>query len=337
MTRALRYSTALCIAVLIVAVSALGATANKEKVVIAHRGASGYLPEHTLEAAAMAYAMGADYIEVDLMLTRDGVPIVLHDLHLDATTNVRDVFPDRRRADGKWYAIDFALAEIKSLKANERRARAYGDTAVFPGRFPVGRSDFEVPTFVEIIELVQGLNKSTGRNVGIYPELKAPAFHRQHGYDLEKVVLETLHAYGYQGQNAKAFVQSFEADSLKRLRFEFGTELPLVQLIGGGREYDHMVSLEGLKEIATYAKGIGPSVSRIVDSRGVPVDNLFLVREAHALGLVVHAYTLRKDQLPGYVGSFEDLLRRFYFEFNVDGVFTDHPDAAVAFLRTAGY
>jgi glycerophosphoryl diester phosphodiesterase len=142
------------------AVSAFAADAGAKKNVIAHRGASGYLPEHTLEAVAMAYAMGADYLEQDVVLTKDDHAIVLHDIHLEAVTNVAQVFPRRARSDGRYYAIDFTLAEIKALQVHERIALPAG-AAVYPKRFPVGWSRFEIPTLEEEITLVQGLNKST--------------------------------------------------------------------------------------------------------------------------------------------------------------------------------
>jgi glycerophosphoryl diester phosphodiesterase len=302
------------------------------KIVIAHRGASAYLPEHTLEAASMAYAMGADFIEQDVVLTKDLVPIVLHDIYLNATTNVREVFPDRARPDRRWYAIDFALSEVKALRVNERVNPATG-IVVFTGRFPVGKSKFEVPTLAEEIELILGLNKSTGRNVGIYPEIKGSAFHLREAFDIDRIVLNVLYEYGYRDADSNIFVQSFEAHCLMRLRFEFGTKLRLVQLIAGSRDYDAMVTREGLDKVATYANGIGPTTSRIMSSRGQAVDNLSLVREAQARGLVVHPYTFRAEALPSYARSLEEELRRYYFEIGVDGVFTDNPDIAHRVLQ----
>jgi glycerophosphoryl diester phosphodiesterase len=235
-----------------------------DKIVIAHRGASGYLPEHTLEAYVMAYALGADYIEPDLVLTNDGVFVCLHDIHLERTTNVEEVFPDRHRGDGRWYAADFTLEEIKQLGVHERCNEE--GTPVFPGRFPVGGSQFKVPTFAEMIERIPGLNKATGRDVGIYPEIKKPSWHETEGLPMEEALLNIFNQYGYEGQDAKVYVQCFEADPLKKMRFYLGTDLPLVQLIGGGTEYDQMVTEEGLDEIATYANGIGPSKVRIEDN-----------------------------------------------------------------------
>lgn len=304
-----------------------------EKAIVAHRGASAYLPEHTLEGYAMGYGQGAHYIEPDLMLTQDGVPIALHDRSLEPTTNVAEVFPERVREDGLYYAIDFTLAEIKQLAVIERVDRDSRELT-FPARFPNLHSElvFRVPTLAEIIELVQGLNVSTGRNVGIYPETKSSAWHAEQGYDFEAIVLEVLAAYGYTTPEDNVLVQSFEPESLLRLR-ELGTELDLVQLIGGGAAYDPMVTAEGLDFIATYAQGIGPSMTRIIDGDGNWVNDNFLVREAQARGLVVHPYTMRADRLPGYVETFDELLELFLFEAGVDGVFTDHPDLAIRFLR----
>lgn len=304
-----------------------------EKAIVAHRGASAYLPEHTLEGYAMGYGQGAHYIEPDLMLTQDGVPIALHDRSLEPTTNVAEVFPERVREDGLYYAIDFTLAEIKQLAVIERVDRDSRELT-FPARFPNLHSElvFRVPTLAEIIELVQGLNVSTGRNVGIYPETKSSAWHAEQGYDFEAIVLEVLAAYGYTTPEDNVLVQSFEPESLLRLR-ELGTELNLVQLIGGGAAYDPMVTAEGLDFIATYAQGIGPSMTRIIDGDGNWVNDNFLVREAQARGLVVHPYTMRADRLPGYVETFDELLELFLFEAGVDGVFTDHPDLAIRFLR----
>ena len=193
------------------------ASEGLKKIVIAHRGASGYLPEHTLEAYAMAYTMGADYIEPDLVMTRDGVLICLHDIHLERTTNVEVVFPGRARVDGRWYAADFTLEEIKMLNAHER-ARADG-TPVFPERFRVDSKGCQVPTLVEVIEMVQELNRITSRSVGIYPETKDPAFHDAEGLSMEEPLLAVLSTYSYQGLDALVFIQSFDPTNLKEMRY----------------------------------------------------------------------------------------------------------------------
>lgn len=313
-------------------VNAVSAGEKSEKIAIAHRGASGYLPEHTLEAYAMAYGLGSDYIEPDVVLTKDGVPIVLHDIHLDANTNVAEVFADRKRDDGRYYVIDFTLDEIKTLKVHERTNVDTGEMA-YDGRFPLNTSSFEVPTLEEMIQLVQGLNKSTGRNVGIYPEMKEPKFHLENNLDIGPIVLKILDKYGYNKPDAKIFVQCFDPDYLKQFKTEMGAQMPLVQLIDEGEMYDKMMSPEGLDEVAKYANGIGPWHQQIVDANGEkkesPVVNPNLVNDAHERGLVVHPYTFRKDSFPDYVNDVEEMLNRFYYQEEVDGVFCDFPDLAV--------
>lgn len=279
------------------------------KVIIAHRGASGYLPEHTLAAYAMAYAQGADYLEPDLGMTRDGVLICLHDLTLDATTNAAEIFPGRAREDGKYYAVDFTLAEIKQLCVQER----------YSNRFPKESLLFRIATFEELIQLVQGLNASTGRDVGIYPELKDPAFYENAGLPFAETMLEMLARYGYDGPDANVYIQCFVPATLIRLREVFDCTLPLVQLISDRSAQDALVTEEGLAKIAQYAQGIGPHKSRIEKDPG-------MVARAHALGLVVHPYTFRADMTPPRYGSFEEELRVFLFEHDIDGGFVDHPD-----------
>lgn len=314
--------------------------AERKVIVIAHRGASGYLPEHTLEAKTLAHGMGADYIEQDLVLTKDNQPVVLHDIHLDTVTDVADVFPDRKRDDGRYYAIDFTLAEVKQLRVHERIDLKTGK-AVFPGRFPLGKNEFRVPTLAEEIELIQGLNKSTGRRVGIYPEIKKPAWHRQEGKDISRIVLATLKQFGYRGKDDLCYLQCFDPKETRRLREELDCQLRLVQLIGDNdwseavADFDKLRTAEGLKQIAEYADGVGPWMPHVLtglDSKGEPVLTE-LVKDAHASGLKVHPYTFRADSLPGYAESFDQVLRLFTEYADVDGVFSDFPDRAVSLLR----
>lgn len=296
------------------------------KIVIAHRGASGYLPEHTLPAYAMAHALGADFIEPDLVMSADAQLICLHDIYLDTTTNVATMFPDRARADGRWYAADFTLNEIGALDAGERIGADGG--RVFPNRFHADAKGFRVPTFAALVEMLQSLNRVTGRNVGLYPETKEPAFHAAEGLALEPALLDTLAAYGYAGRDARVYVQSFSAHSLREMRAQMGSQLPLIQLIEGrGAEYDAMVTPAGLDAIATYADGIGPHKRRIAQTDGA------LVAAAHARGLRVHPWTFRADQLPEGVRCLAEELRRYYFDYGVDGLFTDFTDVAVNVLR----
>jgi glycerophosphoryl diester phosphodiesterase len=298
---------------------------KNKKVVIAHRGASGYLPEHTLPAKAMAYAMGADYLEQDIVLSKDDVPIVIHDIHLETVTDVVIKFPEKKRKDGKYYAIDFTFEELKQLNVSERFDPETNE-AVFPGRFPIFTSTFKLHSLQEEIEFIQGLNKSTGKNIGIYPEIKEPAFHQKEGKDISKIVLEILNNNGYKTKNDPCILQCFDAKELKRIRNEFKSELFLVQLM-------EFKTDEKLEEIVTYADGIGPWVYQIIEGKDKngkwKISNL--VANAHKLHLKVHAYTLRADQL-GDFNSFEGLLQVALNEANVDGIFTDFPDKAVWFI-----
>ena len=303
---------------------------SHKKVVIAHRGASGALPEHTLQGVAMAHAWGVDFIEPDVVLSKDGEAIVLHDIYLESTTNVREIFPKRLRSDGHYYAIDFSLEEIKKLQVSERINPKTG-MKVYPKRFPVRKSSFEVPTLKEYIELVQGLNKSTGQNIGIYPEIKRPSFHKKEGRDITSIVMGILNNYGYLSGNEKVFVQCFEPETLKRIRKVY-PKIPLVQLIGestwfnNGVDYKVMQTKEGLQQIATYAQGIGPWIGHIYKKKvsGNTFNPTDLVKLAHEKGLLVHAYTLRRDQIPPFAKNYRDLLEKVFLKAEVDGAFTDH-------------
>jgi glycerophosphoryl diester phosphodiesterase len=317
------------------------AMSDGKKIIIAHRGASGYLPEHTLAAKAMAHAMGADYLEQDVVLSKDGVPIVLHDIHIDTVTDVARKFPDRKRSDGRYFAIDFTLAELKQLKVTERFDPKTGK-AVFGTRFPIWQSSFEIPTLEEEIQLVQGLNRSTGKSTGIYPEIKAPAWHRMQGQDISKIVLAILNRYGYRSKSDKCYLQCFDLEEVKRIRTELGYKGKLVQLIDydGSPEsttnYARLRTPEGLKDVAEVADGIGPALDQIVKGKsGGKLVTTNLVRNAHALGLEVHPYTFRADKLPTFAASLEELLRIFFTDLGVDGAFMDQPDRGAAFLRSA--
>lgn len=333
-------------------------TANADdKVVIAHRGASGYLPEHTLPAKAMAFAQGADYLEQDLVMTKDDQLVVLHDHYLDRVTDVADRFPDRARKDGRYYAIDFTLAEIKSLKFSEGFTVENGKKVqTFPGRFPMGKSDFRVHTFEEEIEFIQGLNHSTGKNIGLYPEIKAPWFHHQEGKDIATRVLEVLKKYGYTKKTDKIYLQCFDANELKRIRNELepkmGVDLKLVQLIAYTKwneteeqqpdgkwvnySYDWMLEPGAMEKIAQYADGIGPDYHMLIadsSTKGHIIIN-GMVKEAHEHQLEVHPFTVRADQLPPYAKDVNELYDALYRQADVDGLFTDFPDKAISYLHS---
>lgn len=276
-------------------VAAQAAAASGCVEVIAHRGASGYLSEHTLPAYALGYGQGAHWVEPDVVLTADGVPIALHDVTLDRTTNVADVFPNRAREDGKHYAADFAYAEIQRLRAVE----------ALPGRFPY--ATFHIPRLAQVLELVAGLNRTTGRRVGIYPELKSPALQPE----LAARVLRVLH-----GADVPVILQSFDAEALAAL----ATELPRVQLLEGFAP----VADAALDAIAGYAVGIGAPKQMVL---GDPS----LTSRAQQRGLAMHVYTLRADRVGSAFDSFAGEVAALA-ALNVDALFTDHPDKTLAAL-----
>jgi glycerophosphoryl diester phosphodiesterase len=306
-------------------------------IVIAHRGASGYLPEHTLAAKAMALSMGADYLEQDVVLSKDGVPVVLHDIHLELVTNVAKVYPDRHRDDGRYYAIDFTLAELKRLQINERTK--VNGAVVFEARFPAGSSALQLNTLEEEIVFVQGLNRSTGKQIGIYPEIKQPAWHQQQGQDISAIVLEMLHKYGYRQKSDPCWLQCFELATVKRIRQELGWQGRLVQLIGNGAhaasdsDYAAMLTESGMQELSNLVDAIGPEISLVVkgddpDSRHITE----VVHMAHRHGIQVHPFTVRSDALPVTVQTMDELHQALFIEAGVDGVFTDFPDQTADFI-----
>ena len=266
--------------------------------VIAHRGASGYLPEHTLPAYALGYGQGAGWIEPDVVLTADGVPVALHDVILDQVTDVAEVFPDRAREDGRHHVADFSYAEIRRLRVRD----------AFEGRFP--HRTFRVPRLREVLELVDGLNRTTGRRVGVYPELKEPA--AQPG--LAAAVLEALAGY-----DLPVLLQSFDAAALAALR----TDHPRVQLI----DEDVPLADADLDAIAGYAVGVGvPKKLLFEDATAAP--------RARARRLAVHVWTLRADRVGEGFDSFAAEVAALA-GLGVDGMFTDHPDRVRALLGAA--
>lgn len=284
--------------------------------------------------------MGAHFIEQDVVASRDDELVVLHDIHLDRVTDVAERHPGRAREDGRFYVRDFDLGELKLLRVHERRG-SDGSTPAFPGRFPDRGGDFRIATLREEIELVQGLNRSTGRHAGIYPEVKRPAWHKAEGVDVSPLLLQTLAEFGYVDRDDAAFVQCFDATETRRLREDLGCKLRLVQLIGendwgeSATDYNLLKTSEGLDSVATYADGIGPWMGQLytlADIDGEPVST-GLVAAAHGRGLTVHPYTFRADQLgPGF-DSFPEMVAWFAGTLRVDGLFTDFPDLALAALQ----
>jgi glycerophosphoryl diester phosphodiesterase len=301
--------------------------------VIAHRGASGYLPEHTLAAKEAAHAMGADYLEQDLVLTKDNRLLVLHDLTLDRVTNVAVVYPGRARADGRHYALDFTLEEIRKLEVAVPRG---GMPPLQP--LPDSGVPYHLHTFEEELDRIAAWNAREGRTVGVYPEIKEPAFHLAAGRDLSRAVLEALKARGYVSREDSVYVQCFDESELRRIRRELlpglGMDVRLVQLIGIGREHAALRRPEGVRRVAEYAQGVGPVHSLLVVA-GMPGGRIRftpLLAAARQAGLVVHPYTFRADHVPAYARDFEDWLDIFLHRGGVEGVFTDHPDRAARYV-----
>ncbi|MFT4940654.1 MAG: glycerophosphoryl diester phosphodiesterase [Paraglaciecola sp.] len=306
---------------------------SAKPLVIAHRGASGYLPEHSLQAATLAYAQGADFIEQDLVLSKDLVPVVLHDIHLETVSDVQLKFPQRHREDSRYYALDFTLAELQSLNMHERTDLQ--GQQVFPQRYQ-GKAPFGIATFEQHIELITELNRQFGKNTGFYTEIKSPAWHREQGVDISKIVLAVLRKHGLDDADKAIFVQCFDFAETKRLRNELGARVKLVQLIGendwqeAATDYDALRTLPMLKEVAKVAQGIGPWLPQLID-----VDTMqptALTKHAHQAGLLVHPYTFRQDALPEGVNS-QQVLDILVKKIKVDGLFTDFTDTVVTYLQ----
>lgn len=310
--------------------------APKPPIIIGHRGASGHRPEHTIESYTLAIEQGADFIEPDLVATKDGVLIARHENEIGSTTDVAEKFADRKRTktiDGQeiagWFTEDFTLAEIRTLRAKERlasRSQAYN------GRFAI-------PTFEEVVALAKAKSVEQERPVGVYPETKHPSYFASIGLPLEPRLLAVLDAARWNSQTAPVFIQSFEVNNLKQLRGT--TKVRLIQLMNPAgrpgddspRSYAEMATPDGLRDIATYADGVGVHQRLIVpaDKTGVLGPPTTLVRDAHAAGLLVHVWTLRDDApflAAGYKG---DPVREHiqFTELGVDGIFTDFPDTAM--------
>ena len=350
-----RFSCAL-LAVAALALAAIPQAGARERavLVIGHRGASGYAPEHTLLAYSMAARMGADYIEPDLVMTRDGILVARHENEIGATTDVaeRPGFAGRRTTktvDGVavagWFTEDFTLAELKTLRAKERIPQLRPGNARFDGKL-------EVPTLEEVLRLVERLNaeRRGARPIGVYPETKHPTYFAGIGLPMEERLVRILHRHGYRGRDAIAYIQSFEVGNLKKLARMAG--LPLVQLLSdAGRPYDFVLSGDprtyadlakpaGLAEIATYARGIGVNKNLMIPRvaggfLGAPTT---LVSDAHAAGLLVHGWTFRAENAflprdfrsgsePSAAGDLAGELKRF-LGLGMDGFFTDQPDIA---------
>ncbi len=275
----------------------------QRKTLIAHRGASGYAPEHSREAYLLALAQGADFVEPDLQITKDGVLVCLHDLTLERTTNVAEIFPERYKLEDQqkhWYVADFTLKEIRELDAGSWFDPKFKGTKVL--------------TFQEMIDLVRG-------KAGLYPETKAPEVYGSRGFEMEKLLLAELKKNHLDkpgaDQKTPIVIQSFSAESLRKMSVELKTKLPLILLIEP-KDQQEWLSAEGLKKAREFAAGIGPN-KLLVD--GKPE----IVKLAHALGLSVTLWTFRA-KTPGRFKTVREEMNYFLNEIGVDALFTDNPD-----------
>ncbi|MEO7965387.1 MAG: glycerophosphodiester phosphodiesterase [Gemmatimonadaceae bacterium] len=319
---------------------------GRAPIIIAHRGASGHLPEHTIEGYSLAIDMGADFVEPDLVSTKDGILVARHENEISGTTDVAAKFPERKRiavVDGDtvrgWFIEDFMLAELKTLRARERIA----------SRSHVNDGRFLVPTFDELLDLVRRREHETGRIIGVYPETKHSSYFAGRGLALEPKVLDALARHGYGKRSDAVFIQSFEVGNLRALRAE-GAPYQLVQLIdsrgmpadfklqGIKRSYRDLITPDGLREIATYADAIGVDKGLVIPivSGGNIGETTSLVRDAHAAGLAVHVWETRSDA-PFLASGWKNdpsAEWRAFVAAGVDGIFTDFPDDGVRALRS---
>jgi glycerophosphoryl diester phosphodiesterase len=325
-----------------------------QPIVIGHRGASGYAPEHTLVSYFTAIAQGADYIEPDLVMTRDGVMVARHENEIGGTTDVasRGQFAGRRTTKvidsagvTGWFTEDFLLEELKTLRARERIPHVRPANTRLDGTL-------EIPTLEEILALARGVEEQrrararelglpAPRPIGVYPETKHPSYFAGIGLAMEEPLVAALERHGYRGPEGDVFLQSFETANLKELRRL--TRLPLVQLIeasgapydfvrgGDPRTYADLVTPEGLEEIAGYASCIGPAKSLVIarDGEGKLMQPTSLVADCHARGLGVHPWTFRAER--EFLPAGLDLARELevFLAAGVDGVFCDQPDVGV--------
>lgn len=318
---------------------------NYRPAVAAHRGASGYVPEHTIPAKTMAYALNPDFIEQDVVMTKDGVLMIMHDPDLDTTTDVAKKFPGRHREDGKYYAADFTWPEIETLTVTERFDPKTGK-AVFSGRFPVDTGiEFKVPKFEDELKLIQGLNKSTGKDIGVYVEVKEPAFYAQEGKDITGAVIDMLDKYGYNSPDANSILQIFDFDAVKAAR-EKGWKGDLAMLvIKGGQNltddkavHEWLLTPEGIAEVSKYATIYAPWFSHLAvpseDGKSYKISDI--ADQARKNGMKVHSWTLRKDApFKGFKDAKEAMDVAFK-EIKIDGMFSDHPDMLVEYLEAEG-
>lgn len=294
--------------------------------VIAHRGASGYCVEHSEGAKVLAHAQLADYIEQDVVLSKDRVFVVSHDITMDATTDVETVFPDRKREDGKFYWADFTWEDLRQVSLRPRsgmhQGKAYSGAGVACGQ--------RVLRLEEEIALLRALDESLGRQTGLYIELKSPAFHRQEFQtSMGELLLELLKQEGIPATADRCLIQCFETDELEDLKNRLACPYPLIQLLGGkGSEIDW-------ERIAKFARGVGPALPMLAKRTEAGIVSTGVVETARRHGLLVHPYTVRRSSQPEWSRSVEETHSVLLQDLRVDGFFTDFPDLGRAAVEAA--
>lgn len=267
-----------------------------------------------------------------MVATGDHELVVLHDLVLDDVSDAASRFPSRARADGSYYVADFELEELRALQLCERRRPGSAELK-FPERFAFDSPSLRIVTLDEELELVRSLNRATGRAVGIYPEIKHPRWHRDHGIDLSRLLVDALTRHGYSTADDSAFLQCFDAAELERVRADFGVRLRLIQLLDSSDLADRATLADRFDAIHHYADGVGVPYEALLDRPGAgPGDELRaspLPRLIERAGLELHPYTFRRDGLAGKRHELEALLRFFMTQIGVDGLFCDETDIAV--------
>ncbi|CAF1342437.1 unnamed protein product [Adineta steineri] len=306
--------------------------------VIGHRG-TAYLPELTLSTQSMAYAYGADIIEIDVCLSRDNQLIVIHDIYLNGVSNVADIFPNRNRSNGLHYVIDFDLEELRRLNIHERVIPLNG-TQVFPLRFPANANiPFRLSTLNETIELLLGLNRATKRQRQLLIEIKKPEYHLQYNKSISSIVLATLNAYNLTQSTDPVIIQTFHIEELIYIREVLQSNLRLFALMTlnqvneSSSNYDYYRSEEGIKNLSKIVQGLAPYYEFVVnyDSNGTVLGITNFTKWAHQYGLAVYPFTFRQDFFPGK--NFEQLIDFFWHTVQVDGFITDHPDIVLQYLH----
>ncbi|MEC9283338.1 MAG: glycerophosphodiester phosphodiesterase [Bdellovibrionota bacterium] len=303
--------------------------------VIAHRGLPRLYPEHSLQGLQEALKLKPDYVEPDVVLSKDNVAIILHDTHLDTTTNVARVFPKRKREDGRYYAADFTLKELKQLNINHR-IDLKTKKAVFPTRPLLKESKLTIPTLDQFLDALSRYNQKHSTKIGAYPEIKAPEFHLSENKDIVKIVHDQLLDFHKKDPNTPIILQCFDSKTLKRIKKEMNSPFFLVQLVAenswgeSSTDYDKLKTGEGLKEMRKYVDGLGPWIPQLVTKAGKPSEFL---KYAKKLNFKIHPYTLRNDALPPGIKTEKELLVLLKDKLKVDGVFTDNINTSIPLLK----